>query len=99
MVRRLLLAFGALALFVFALPSIAQIDYPSKPIRLVVPLAAGGGVDLMARITSQRLTEQLGQRVIVENLGGAGGTIGSAAVARSAPDGYTSCSSQCRLPS
>lgn len=89
MVRRLLVALGALVLCAFAPPSIAQSDYPSKPIHLVVPLAAGGGVDLMARITAQRLAEQLGQKVVVENQGGAGGTIASAAVARSAPDGYT----------
>jgi len=72
-----------------AFPAVAQSDYPSKPIKLVVPFASGGGIDLMARITAQRLTEQLGQQVLVENQGGAGGTIASAAVARSAPDGYT----------
>ena len=60
-----------------------------KPIRLLVPFAVGGGIDLMARITAQRLSEQLGQQVVVENQGGGGGTIASAAVARAAPDGYT----------
>lgn len=81
--------FGALALFLALMPSFAQSNYPAKPIRFVVPLAAGGGVDLMARITAQRLSEQLGQQVLIVNQGGAGGTIAAAAVAQSAPDGYT----------
>lgn len=86
---RLFRPLGTLVLCAAALQSVAQSDYPSKPIRLVVPLATGGGVDLMARITAQRLAEQLGQQVLVENQGGGGGTIASAAVARAAPDGYT----------
>lgn len=77
------------ALWVIDSTAIAQSNFPSKPIRMVVPLTAGGGVDLMARITAQRLSEQLGQQIIVENQGGAGGTIAGAAVARSEPDGYT----------
>jgi len=72
-----------------AAPALAQSDWPSRPVRLVVPFAAGGGIDLMARITAQRLTEQLGQQIVVENQGGGGGTIAAAAVARAAPDGYT----------
>lgn len=88
-VRHLFLALAAVASCVAAPLSVAQGDYPSKPIRMVVPLAAGGGVDLMARLTAQRLAEQLGQKVLVENQGGAGGTIAAAGVARSAPDGYT----------
>jgi len=87
--HRLFRVLSALALCAAALQSVAQSDYPSKPIRLVVPLAAGGGVDLMARITAQKLAEQLGQQVLVENQGGGGGTIAAAAVARAAPDGYT----------
>lgn len=79
----------ALLLAAFAAPVLAQSDYPTKPIRLVVPFAVGGGIDLMARITAQRLSEQLGQQIVVENQGGGGGTIASAAVARAAPDGYT----------
>ncbi len=67
----------------------AQTDYPSKPIKLVVPLAAGGGIDFTARATAQRLSEVIGQQVIVENIGGAGGTIGVSTVVRAAPDGYT----------
>ncbi len=64
-------------------------DWPTKPIRLIVPFAAGGGVDLMARITAQQLSAQLGQPVVVENQTGAGGTIASANVSRAAADGHT----------
>jgi tripartite-type tricarboxylate transporter receptor subunit TctC len=70
-------------------PVVAQDKWPTRPIKLVVPLAAGGGVDLMARIIAERLSDQLGQRVIIENNGGAGGTIAAASVARAEPDGYT----------
>jgi len=63
--------------------------YPSKPVRLVAPFPPGGSTDLLARIVAQKLTEAWGQQVIVENRGGAGGTIGVDYAARSAPDGYT----------
>jgi tripartite-type tricarboxylate transporter receptor subunit TctC len=63
--------------------------YPSRPIKFVVPFAPGGGTDLVARIVSQRMSEGLGQPVVIENRGGAGGQIGTAFVAKSAPDGYT----------
>jgi tripartite-type tricarboxylate transporter receptor subunit TctC len=67
----------------------AQEPWPSRSIKLVVPLTAGGGVDMMARLTAQHLSNQLGQQIVVENQGGAGGTIAANAVARSRPDGYT----------
>jgi tripartite-type tricarboxylate transporter receptor subunit TctC len=67
----------------------AQEAWPSRPIKLVVPLTAGGGVDMMARLTAKHLSDQLGQQVVVENQGGAGGTIAANMVARSRPDGYT----------
>src|SRR5262245_13241575 len=67
----------------------AQEAWPNRPIKLMVPLTAGGGVDMMARLTAQHLSDQLGQQVVVENQGGAGGTIAANAVARARPDGYT----------
>ena len=69
-------------------PSVAQ-EWPAKTITLVVPFAAGGGIDASARLQAAALGEILGQNVIVENVGAAAGTVGSARVARAAPDGYT----------
>jgi tripartite-type tricarboxylate transporter receptor subunit TctC len=76
---------ASIALFV---PASAQV-YPSRPITLVVPFPAGGGVDAMARITAERLTVALGQQIIIDNRGGAAGVIGTRAAAKAAPDGYT----------
>jgi tripartite-type tricarboxylate transporter receptor subunit TctC len=64
-------------------------DWPSRPIRLIVPFAAGGTADLLGRVFAHALSEGLGQQVYVENRGGAGGMTGSAQVARAEPDGYT----------
>ena len=71
-----------------AAPAHAQ-AYPSKPVTIVVTLAAGGAADVIARALAQRLTEEWGQPVVVENKGGANNQVGTTAVARSAPDGYT----------
>ena len=72
-----------------AAQAFAADTYPTKPVRIVVPFAAGGGVDLTARILAQKLTERVGQSVIVDNRVGASGIIGTEFVAKSAPDGYT----------
>src|SRR5271169_4503413 len=69
-------------------PAAAQ-DYPTRPITLIVPYPAGGGVDLMGRLVGQKLSVALGQQVVIENRGGAGGMIGTRDAARSPPDGYT----------
>src|SRR5262245_31171990 len=71
------------------LPAPARADYPDRAVRIVVPVAAGGGIDVMARMLAQKLSERLGQQFVVENRAGAAGVIGSKAVAVSAPDGYT----------
>ena len=82
--RRSLLAAATLAT-----PALAQDVWPSRPIRCIVPLPPGGGTDATARVVTRRLSEALGVPVVIENRPGAGGTIGTEAVARAAPDGYT----------
>ena len=64
-------------------------DWPTRPITLIVPFAAGGGVDVSARIQAQRMSELLGQSIIVENVGAAAGMAGGQRVAKAPPDGYT----------
>jgi len=74
---------------VFALPAAAQSDYPTKPIKFIVPYPPGGTTDLLARLMSNWLTQRLGQQVVVENKAGGGNNIGTEMAVRSAPDGYT----------
>jgi tripartite-type tricarboxylate transporter receptor subunit TctC len=91
MFRTIARLFFALALAAFTLHgggAVAQ-TYPSKPIRIIVPFVAGGAVDALARMLGAKLSESLGQPVIVENRPGAGGNIAADAVAKSPPDGYT----------
>lgn len=78
----------AAALTTVAGNAVAQ-NYPDRPIRVIVPFAAGGGTDYLMRLVADRLTTSLGQPIVIENRTGAGGAVGSEAVARSKPDGYT----------
>ena len=77
-----------IALFAAVFPARAQ-DYPSRPITLIVPYAAGGGNDLMARAAAEKMSKTLGHQIVIENRGGAGGSIATRAIAKAAPDGYT----------
>src|SRR5262249_26314152 len=82
--RMVLLAVATAA----SLGTAAAQTWPTRPVTMVVPFAAGGGTDVLGRIIARRLSEVLGQQIIVENVGGAGGMVGSARVAKAAPDGY-----------
>ena len=84
MCRRLI----GIALALVSAAALAQ-DWPVKPVRFLVPYPPGGGTDVIARIMQQRMTEALGQPIVIENRGGAGGAVGTEAAARAAPDGYT----------
>jgi tripartite-type tricarboxylate transporter receptor subunit TctC len=86
--RSLLAAGGAAAL---ARPALGQGAWPNRPIRMIVPFAAGTSTDIMTRLVTPRMSEELGQPIVVENRPGAGGIVGSDAVAKSAPDGYNLC--------
>jgi tripartite-type tricarboxylate transporter receptor subunit TctC len=80
-------AWGALALLVFA--AAAQAQYPSRPLKMIVPFPPGGSTDILARVLAQKMSEGLAQPVVIDNRPGAGGSIGAEAAAKSAPDGYT----------
>jgi len=84
------LAASVLVLLIALAPrSLAAQSWPSRPITMVVTFTAGGPADGTARLIANELSEQLGQRVVIENKGGAGGNIGAASVVKAAPDGYT----------
>jgi len=83
------ICFSALCALLLGAASAHAQEYPNQTVKIVVPFVAGGGVDVVARIVAPRLAEELGQSVIIENRGGAGGMLGAAAVAQAPPDGYT----------
>lgn len=89
MLRRSIIAAAAGATAVTSLPLKAQDAWPSKPVKIICPFPAGGTSDVMARLVAEPLAKELGQQFIVENIGGAGGTIGTLRAAKMTPDGYT----------
>lgn len=89
MTRRRTLILAAACSLAVAAPAWAQTDWPNKPVRIISPFPAGGTSDVMARMISQALSKELGQQFIVDNVGGAGGTIGTLRATQAAPDGYT----------
>jgi tripartite-type tricarboxylate transporter receptor subunit TctC len=82
---QMIVAFAAL---LAAIAPVAAQEWPNRPVTMLVPFAAAGGADVMGRIVAARLSEVLGQQVIVENVSGAGGMIGASRVAKAPPDGY-----------
>jgi len=87
--RSIFVALGAASTLISVAPSSAQDSYPSRPVKVVVALPAGGSVDMVARLVSQQLAADLGQPFVVDNKAGASGQIGTPLVSRAAPDGYT----------
>lgn len=89
--KRTLFAAAIAALAVALAPAgpVAAQDFPTRPVTLVIPFAAGGSTDLVGRLIAERMAAELGQPVVVENKGGAGGNLGAAQVAKASPDGYT----------
>src|SRR6185295_8834552 len=87
--RRFLLVVSVAALLAAASTGAGAQAYPTKPVRLVVPFAAGGTTDIIARVVSEKINVPLGQTMIVDNKAGGGGSVGATEIARAAPDGYT----------
>ena len=87
--RRFLQIAGAAAAAPIPWQRASALDYPTRPVRIIVAFGPGGPTDIFGRIAAQKLSEQLGKQFYVENIGGGGGNIGAAQAARSAPDGYT----------
>src|SRR4030088_756453 len=86
--REFITLLGGAAMILPAAAGVAE-PFPTRPIRLIVPFPAGGGTDIVGRVLGQRLHESLGQPFVIDNRGGAGGTLGTALAAKSPPDGYT----------
>ena len=84
-----ILRYAAAMLIAFSGTAFAADGYPAKPIRMIVPFAAGGGADIVGRLIAQKVSEEWGEQIIVENRAGAAANIGAALVAKSEPDGYT----------
>src|ERR1700710_2575885 len=80
---------GCLAVALFALPCAAADNYPDRPVRVLAGGAAGGPIDIMGRVVGQKLADTLGQSIVIDNRGGAGGTIATRIAAQAVPDGYT----------
>ena len=87
--KLVILAVAASCASAFGMSAASAADYPAQAIRVIVPFAAGGSTDIVARIVTQRMGQELGQTMVVENKGGAGGAIGAQEAARAKPDGYT----------
>jgi tripartite-type tricarboxylate transporter receptor subunit TctC len=87
--RAIAVTLGLIAMTAMTGFTAAQTAYPDKPITMVVPAAAGGPSDTVARLVAEAMSNDLGQRVVIENMGGAGGSLGAGRVAKAAPDGYT----------
>jgi len=87
--RSTMLSMLLLSVTAWAGPVLAADQYPSRPLRMVVPFAPGGASDLIARLAQPRLAQELGQQVVIDNLSGASGNIGVEVAAKALPDGYT----------
>ncbi|HET9715603.1 MAG TPA: tripartite tricarboxylate transporter substrate binding protein [Pseudolabrys sp.] len=86
---RFIAVLASITCTLLGVPAAKAVDYPTRPVTLIVPFPPGGGVDTLARVVAQKLTEVLHQQVVVDNRAGGGGTIGTRAVAQARPDGYT----------
>ena len=89
MCKRVLAAVLGIVAAGAAQTAVAQTSYPNRPVSVIVPFAAGGPTDVVARIVGEHMSRTLGQQLVIENVGGAGGTTGMTRVAQAAPDGYT----------